>query len=249
MSPAPGPSFLRGLLQGLVASVSIAAGYLPIAFSFGLAALQAGLSPLITVLTSVVVYAGASQFILIALLSSGAGWVTAIPTVLLMNARHLFYGPALLQRLVGRRGRANQPSRGSDPHAVPAGILAFGLTDEVFATALGRLDDVHPAAREAWYLGLQTGAYASWVGGTVLGVVLSSRFQNPPVFIEAALSFILPGLFFALLLESGILRSLRTIVVTASTTLALNIVLPGYHALALGMLAGATFTMLLEART
>lgn len=229
-------SFFHGFLRGLASSLSIAAGYFPIAFSFGLAALQAGLSPFITILTSVVVYAGASQFVLITLLASGAGWLTAVPTVLLMNARHLFYGPALLTRL-------HRKEQGIAPP-----LLAFGLTDEVFATALGQLDQVHEASREAWYVGLQTGAYASWVGGTVLGVSLSSSFQNPPVFVEAALGFILPGLFFALLLESGITRSGRTILVTAAASLVLLLALPSYHALALGMLSGAVFNMLANGR-
>lgn len=231
MSTSLTASPARWFLRGLISSLSVAAGYLPIAFSFGLAALQAGLSPFITILTSVVVYAGASQFVLITLMASGAGWLTAVPTVLLMNARHLFYGPALLNRL---------------PHndkSVPPPLLAYGLTDEVFATALGKLDDIPQTSREAWYVGLQAGAYASWVGGTILGVTLSSSFQNPPVFIEAGLSFILPGLFFALLLESGIRRSARTIGVTALATLLLITLLPSYHALALGMLAGASFNV------
>lgn len=230
--PARPPSFFRPFGAGLLTSLSVAAGYLPIAFSFGLAALQAGLSPFITILTSVVVYAGASQFMLITLMASGAGWLTAVPTVVLMNARHLFYGPALLNRVP------------PDTHRLPAPLLAYGLTDEVFATALGKLYDVSPASREAWYVGLQAGAYASWVGGTVLGVSLSSSFTNPPVFIEAALSFILPGLFFALLLESGVARAARTISVTVVATILLTMLLPNYHALALGMLAGAAFNML-----
>lgn len=222
----------RWFVRGLFSSLSIAAGYLPIAFSFGLAALQAGLSPFITILTSVIVYAGASQFVLITLMSSGAGWLTAVPTVILMNARHLFYGPALLNRL---------------PHhdkSMPAPLLAYGLTDEVFATALGKVGDVPPTAREAWYVGLQAGAYASWVGGTILGVTLSSSVQNPPVFIDAALGFILPGLFFALLLESGVMRAARTITITAVATVVLILMLPSYQALALGMLTGALFNML-----
>lgn len=233
MSPTS-TSSVSWFMRGLASSLSVAAGYLPIAFSFGLAAMQAGLSPFITTLTSVVVYAGASQFVLITLMASGASWFTAVPTVLLMNARHLFYGPALLNRL---------------PHhdkSMPPPLLAYGLTDEVFATALGKLDDVPQSFREAWYVGLQAGAYASWVGGTILGVTLSSSFQDPPVFIEAGLSFILPGLFFALLLESGIKHAARTIGATAVTTLLLITLLPSYHALALGMLAGAAFNMLVS---
>lgn len=233
--------FFLSVAQGLIASLSIAVGYLPIAFSFGLAALQSGLSPAITLLTSLVVYAGASQFILIALLTSGAGWMTTLPTVILMNARHLFYGPALMTRLetkVGKPGTHGQ-ARAVRATPLPAGLLAFGLTDEVFATAMGRLDRIPAATREGWYLGLQLGAYAAWVGGTLAGVSLSTYFHNAPVFIEAALEFVLPALFCALLLESGVRAGAPTILVTSIITVALLSLLPAHHALALGMLAGA----------
>ncbi|CAM4364088.1 AzlC family ABC transporter permease [Kerstersia similis] len=219
---------MRAFFKGLQVSLSIAAGYLPVAFSFGLAALQAGLSPLTTLMLSVVVYAGASQFVLIPLLASGAGLLTALPTVLLMNARHLFYGPSLWGRY-----------RRSGDGRIPTPVLAFGLTDEVFAASMTRMADVPEEQRERWYLGLQTGAYASWVLGTVLGVALGGYFEHPPAALQAALSFILPGLFFALLLEIGVWKHMRVIVTTAIACVLLLQWLPGYHALAFGMLIGA----------
>lgn len=231
--PYPGASFLQGFVRGLGASLSVVLGYLPIAFSFGLAASQAGWPAFVTMLSSVILYAGASQFILIALMGSGAGWLTAVLTVLLMNARHLFYGPALLTRLAGPEGPR-----------MAAPWLAFGLTDEVFATAIARLDSLPVAMREAWYLGLQLGAYLAWAAGTVLGVVLSHRFQDPPVFLEAALGFILPALFFAFLLDSEVRRNLHTILATAVAALVLLTFLPSYHALALAILIGAFASML-----
>lgn len=220
---------MRVVLRGLIASLSIAAGYLPIAFSFGISAMQSGMSQTTTILTSVILYAGASQFVLIALLTSGAGLLTVVPTVLLMNARHLFYGPALLKRF-------------TDPvKRLPAPMLAFGLTDEVFAATLSKVNAIAPEERERWYLGMQLGAYGSWIAGTVLGTVLSAGFTDPPVFVREALAFVLPALFVTLLLEIGFARSLRTIIVSASVTAALLSVLPNYHALAFGMLAGAAF--------
>jgi len=222
---------LRPLFNGLAASLSIVVGYLPIAFSFGLAAMQAGLDPLVVAASSVVVYAGASQFLLITLLAPGANVLAAIPTVLLMNARHVFYGPALLARLPHKHRQ------------LPTPALAFGLTDEVFATAMSQLERIAPAQKEAWYLGLQIGAYAAWVGGTVLGVMLHTRFQDPPVFIREALSFILPALFFALLLEIDLRRYRSVILGTACACTVLMAFLPAHHALALALLAGAALNL------
>jgi len=222
---------LRPLFNGLAASLSIVVGYLPIAFSFGLAAMQAGLHPLVVIASSVVVYAGASQFLLITLLAPGANVLAAIPTVLLMNARHLFYGPALLARLPRKDRQLVSPA------------LAFGLTDEVFATAMSQLERIAPAQKEVWYLGLQIGAYAAWVGGTVLGVVLNASFQDPPVFIREALSFILPALFFALLLELDLRRYRSVILGTVLACAVLMALLPAHHALALAMVAGAALNL------
>ncbi len=223
---------MRAFTNGLLASLSIGAGYLPISFSFGLAAIQAGLSPTTSILISLVVYAGASQFMLITLLVSGAGILSAVATVLLMNARHLFYGPALLGRLTLRQD------------GMPAPLLAFGLTDEVFAAAMSKFDGIPAEQREKWYLGLQLGAYGAWTLGTILGATLGGGFRQLPTVVREALAFILPALFFALLLETKISRWVGTIAVTAGVTAMLLCLLPNYHALALGMLAGASFKAL-----
>lgn len=218
---------MRAFAKGLGSSVAIAAGYVPVAFSFGLAALNAGLSPTATLLISIVVFAGASQFVLISLLTSGVGLLTALPTVLLMNARHLFYGPAVSSRL--------------DPIRAPSALLSFGLTDEVFAASMSRFNDLAPTEREGWYIGMQTGAYLSWVGGTVLGVTLGSSLENPPLWVSEALSFVLPALFFVLLLEMDVKNLLRTLIATALITAVLLYVLPSHHALALAILGGTLF--------
>ncbi|WP_077530013.1 AzlC family ABC transporter permease [Vreelandella utahensis] len=223
---------MKSLFQGVVSSLSIAAGYIPIAFGFALTAMEAGLSPELTLLVSIAVFAGASQFILVALLASGAGIVSTLGTVLMMNARHLFYGPAILPRL-------KAAGRG-----LPTPLLAFGLTDEVFATASGHLEKLTPEARETWLLGLEAGAYSAWVGGTLLGVTLGAGMDALPPAVDAALEFILPALFFVLLLEVGVRQWLGTILTTALVSAALMTVLPGYHALVLGMLAGGAFNLL-----
>lgn len=219
------------LLRGLTASISIAAGYLPIAFSFGLAAHQAGLDAHVILMSSVIIYAGASQFVLIALLAPGANLLAAIPTVLLMNARHLFYGPALL-------GRFTDPT-----HRLASPLLAFGLTDEVFAAAMNKLESIAPPEKERWYLGLQIGAYAAWILGTLLAIVLGGEFRDPPVFLGEALSFILPGLFFALLLDLNLSRWARIVVLTAVIGIILLQLLPVHHTLALAMVGGAAFNL------
>ena len=216
------PAFVSGLRDSLAVMV----GYLPMAISFGLAAMQAGVQPWMAVLMSILMYAGAAQFIMVTLLAAGASAWTIITTVILMNLRHFFYGPSLLPQLTegGRRW--------------PLAALSAGLTDEVFATAMGSMRRVPVAQRETWYLGLQLGAYAAWVGGTALGAMLGHQISRQAQWLQTTLGFVLPALFFALLLE--LLEHSRWHVVLAAmlATGLLLLAVPAHWAMLGGMVAG-----------
>lgn len=217
-------SFLRGLKD----SLSIVVGYLPIAFSFGVLAVQLGVPAWQAVAISAVVYAGASQFVMVSLFAAGGSAWAVVGVVLLMNLRHVFYGPSLLARL-------SLPSS-----ALPRALLAFGLTDEVFAIAIGRFErssDPHPDRR---LFGLQMGAYASWVLGTAAGAGLGAALGQQPAAIEQGFRFVLPALFFALLLELRRSATLPQLAGAAAATLAATLVAPPHLAMLLGMVAGAT---------
>jgi len=211
----------------LADSVSIGAGYFPVAVSFGLAAVHAGLSPLMAAFISVVVYAGASQFILISLVASAASAASVVGIVLLMNLRHVFYGPSILARLERRHRR------------LPLFVLAAGLTDEVFATSVSRLAQQPPAEREGWYAGLQLGAYMAWVGGTVAGAWFGRDWIGHSAVLSQTLGFVLPALFFALLLEIGRIVPFYVLAGAAAATLAGLLIWPAYAAIMAGMLVGA----------
>jgi len=218
---------MQQIVKGLTDSLSIGAAYLPIAFSFGLAALEAGFSPAAAVLLSALVFAGASQFVMLALMATGTGMMAVVVTVLLMNVRHLFYGPALLAKL------------GSGRPSWPTPLLAFGLTDEVFATASGKLGQIPLADREGWYVGLQVGAYSIWVLGTALGAMFGRQLSAQSAFWSDAMSFVLPALFLALLLEIAAQTRWLVLLGAALTTTAALPFMPAYLALLLGMVAGA----------
>ena len=120
---APKSSFATGLVTAL----PIALGYFPIAFSFGVAATRAGLTGIEAFGLSLIIYAGAAQFLALALITGGAPVLVAAFTLVAMNVRHVLYGPALIKR-VGPAARTRH-----------AWAWAYGLTDEVFGAALGAL--------------------------------------------------------------------------------------------------------------
>jgi len=239
-------SQVRSFTQGLFASLSIGAGYLPVAFSFGLAALQAQLSPPVALLVSALVYAGASQFALVALVAAGGSLLSVVATVALMNVRHVFYGPVILGKLrgdahpgSGAADGAGQTS-GAQGLGVPLPLLAFGLTDEVFARAVGGLSDLPLAGRPYWFAGLELGAYASWLLGTALGATLGQQMLAQSVFLRrGARVHPCRSLFFALLLEIMPGTRRRVLWGAGLATAALASVLPAYLAMVGGMLAGA----------
>lgn len=177
--------------QGVVDSLPIVIGYLPIAFAFGLSAVKLGFTPLESTLFSVLIYAGASQFVITALLSAGMSlWVSAL-TVMAMDVRHVLYGPSLRNRLTG--GRLNGKK---------TALWAFGLTDEVFAAATAKLIRDKRSWSENWMCGIALTSWLAWVFGTVIGALFGNGpLENYPA-VEASLTFMLPALFLSFLLAA-----------------------------------------------
>jgi predicted branched-subunit amino acid permease len=88
--------------QGFKDSQAIMLTYLPVSFAFGVSAAKFGFSAFEALFLSCTMYAGASQFLVVALLASGSSiWLAAI-TVIALDIRHVLYGPAL-QHLIQQK--------------------------------------------------------------------------------------------------------------------------------------------------
>ena len=213
-------------VAGLFAALPIILGYFPIAFAFGVAATGQGLSGLETFALSLFIYAGAAQFLAIALISGGAPLLVGALTLIAMNIRHVLYGPALMKRAGVQAGRRF------------GWAWAFGLTDEVFGAALGALARGRVFS-EGFMLGLSLGAYLSWLSGTALGAYAGGGALAGYPVIEAALGFMLPALFLALLLSILTRAQLPVIVVAGIVATALTLLWSGTAGILGGMIAGA----------
>lgn len=197
--------------EGIKDSLPIVLSYVPVAFAFGMNATRLGFTPLESLFFSCIIYAGASQFVITALLAAGSSlWVAAL-TVMAMDVRHVLYGPSLRSRIL-------QPL--TNPKTA---IWAFGLTDEVFAAATTKLVRDNRRWSENWMMGIALCSWLSWVIGTVLGAFSGGGLLEGYPAVESALGFMLPALFMSFLLASFRRRQ------TPSVTAAL-----------LGALAGAT---------
>ncbi|TKI02351.1 azaleucine resistance protein AzlC [Martelella alba] len=204
------------------ASLPIVTGYLPIAFAFGMAGVVNGLPPSLLLGMSAFIFAGASQFVLLAAIHSGTSWLLVLGLCALMDARHLLYGAVLLPKLPDGLRR----------HLV---VTAFTLTDEVFATALVRMSAVEKEQRNLWMGWLGLSSYLSWLVGTALGAFAGVGLSQRVPLLAQAMPFALPALFIVLVHKSFNRASQLPIVISA--LVASFCYLQGMTALAL--LAGA----------
>lgn len=217
---------LRLWWEGVGISQPIMIGYFPVAVMFGISSRSAGLTALETLLVSVVVFAGASQFALVGMVAAGVSFPGALLATAGLNLRHIFYGPAIAPFLGVKRWRDAMP-------------LAFGLTDEVFASAIAVLPARDQAERAPIMMGLETGAYGSWLAGTLAGALgFQAAAQLAPTLVPV-LSFSLPSLFLVILLPLAKGRGLVPALTAASVAAVLLFCGFSTGALLAGGVAGA----------
>ena len=151
---------MRDLRYAFRQTVPVLCGYLFLGLAFGLLLQQAGYGWPWAVLTSVIVYAGSMQFVLVGLLGGGfASLLSVALTTLSVNSRHLFYGLSFLETF-RKMGRAKP-------------YMIFSLTDETYSL----LCSLQPpkeldADRVRLYIALLDHAY--WVAGSAAGAILGS---------------------------------------------------------------------------
>lgn len=176
--------------QGAKDSQAIIFTYLPVSFAFGVSATQFGFTPWEALFLSCSMYAGASQFLVVALLGSGTSiWMTAL-TVIALDIRHLLYGPAL-HNLIQDKLNLKKTA-----------VWAWGLTDEVFASGMIKLSQRRQEWSESWMLGLSLCSWMSWALGSLLGGLFADQVTKLPMFLQASLDFLLPALFLSFLLAA-----------------------------------------------
>ena len=112
---------------GIRDALLIVLGYIPFGLAAGAAMAQTGVSPALSILSSPIIFAGASQLVAIQLLGSGAGIAVVVFSVLVVNARHLLYSASMEPHLAdwGRGQRLG---------------AAFLLSDPVYALAISRFE-------------------------------------------------------------------------------------------------------------
>lgn len=172
--------------RGIAVGFPIMLGYLPIALTYGVLAKQAGMSLTELTLMSVMVFAGASQFMGANMIAVGAGAVEIIVATFVLNFRHFVMSLSFMNRLrgVGRNWK------------VP---LSLGLTDETFAVSSLHTKEAKMEKGVLFYTALILTAYFSWIMGSFLGGVLGEVI---PEQLSQSMGIALYAMFIGLLIPS-----------------------------------------------
>lgn len=152
--------------NGVFATLPLVIAAFPFGVVYGAMAEEAGLSFLLTVGMSALVFGGASQFIAVTLLASGALYLVVVATIFIVNLRHMLYSANLMTHV------SHWPQRWRVP-------LSFLLTDETFATVTNRIQHKPGQNGLRWfYFGSAIFMYSFWVLATVLGFWLAETIPN-----------------------------------------------------------------------
>ncbi|HEY3363698.1 MAG TPA: AzlC family ABC transporter permease [Symbiobacteriaceae bacterium] len=170
--------------QGVRAAAPVMLGYLPIGFAFGVLARTTGLSVAEVGLMSLLVYAGAAQFIGTGMIGAGMAAPAIISTTFLVNLRHLLLSTALVPSL-----RENAAWENS--------LLAYGITDETFAVNTAILQG-RPAT-VSYVSGVHIASQSTWVVASVVGALAGQMAGNSDAL---GLDFALPAMFVGLLMPN-----------------------------------------------
>ena len=186
---------------GLKAGMPIAIGYFPVALTFGLLAKTTDLSLLEATAMSMFVYAGASQYVGLSLISKGVDPIVIILNTFILNIRHFLMSAALNEKM------AYAPKW-------TKGLFAFWVTDETFSVLATRKEQQLPMS---FGFGVNLIAYSSWVTFTVVGHLIGA---NLPMFLQAAMSVALYAMFIGLFVPS--MRNNRKVALLALVAALLN---------------------------
>ena len=182
----------------MVAAWPVCLGFFPIGLSLGVLGQKVGLAPWQIGLMSLVVFAGGSQFIAVAMIGSGASLAAIVTTTFMVNLRHLLMSSALSVHFPGVSRRF-------------LALFAYGVTDESFAVNMARFSQggwnrhsalvLNQVTNATWFFCTVTGAYAGqFIPAGSLGIdyALTGMFICLLVFQLRGMIFVVTALIAAL---------------------------------------------------
>lgn len=170
--------------KGLFDGVPIGLGYFAVAFTLGIVARNAGLTPFQSLLAAGLTNASAGGYAGFTLIGENASYIEMILTQLIVNARYLLMAFALSQKLAPKTSTLHRS------------LVAFDVTDEIFGISIAVKGDLNPF----YNYGAMTVSIPCWAMGTCLGVIMGNAL---PEVVVSALGVGLYGMFIAIIIPKA----------------------------------------------
>lgn len=163
-------------------TIPVMTGYLVLGISYGVLITASGFPFWMPMLTSLSIFAGSMEFVLVNLLLSGFDLLQAFLMTLMINARHLFYGISMLDRYRGM--------------GLKKLYMIYGLTDESFS--INCVTEPPEGVDRSWFMFFVTLLdHSYWFTGCTLGGIFGSLVH----FNTEGLEFVMTAMFVVIFLE------------------------------------------------
>lgn len=172
----------KDFLDGIRLFLPIGAGYLPLGFACGIVCAEAGMSVIQIFIMSLLVYAGAGQYIAGGMIAAGATPLSIIITTFIVNSRHILY-TSVLYPYISKWSFFKQS------------LFATQITDEVFAMHSSYMNKNSANTVTAFTVNIFS--HSSWIISNTIGGISASLIPDSSKF---GLDFTLYALFIALIL-------------------------------------------------
>ena len=172
---------MKHLKEGIKVGIPIGLGYFAVAFSLGISAAAAGITPFQGFIASLLVNASAGESAAFTAIRENVPYLQMILITLVANARYILMSFALSQKIHPEQKLI---------HRI---LLGFFLTDEYFALAVSKDGYCDPY----YSYGAILVAAPLWALGTALGILMGNIL---PARIVSGLSVALFGMFLAIIM-------------------------------------------------
>lgn len=166
----------------IIKTLPVMAGYVVLGIGFGVLLSVNGYGLFWALIMSIFIFAGSAQYVGISLISGGASILTTALTILMVNARHLFYGISMINKYKGAGKRK--------PY------LIFALTDETYSLVYNGDYPEGVNKYRYWFL-ISLFNQIYWVTGSVIGSVVGSVLK----FDSTGIDFSMTALFVTVFVE------------------------------------------------
>ncbi|MBS6397245.1 MAG: AzlC family ABC transporter permease [Clostridiales bacterium] len=163
-------------------TIPVMFGYLFLGAAYGILLQNAGYHFLWALFTSIFIFAGSMQFVLVEFLTGGISLLSAALTALSVNSRHIFYGISFIEKF--RRMGKLRP------------YMIFSLTDETYSLLCGTSVPADCEEKKVLFsIALLDQCY--WVIGSVTGALIGELLP----FNTTGIDFSMTALFVVIFVE------------------------------------------------